>query len=377
MGGLGLRSTEHHSPAAFLSSQVACQELCVKLDSLYNWDPNNETSNSFVALRDVNTRVSHNNQLQLVEGSSPRQQTLSHNMDSHTLQSIRSNAHNNVYFQAHLNHTGASGAGTWLHTVPSKALGTHVDSQLYRTMVQRWLRVPIHMSEYHCPYCDELVDKYGDHCLTCSCGGDRTKRHNLLRNQVFHLCNSSGLSPELERPGLLQLRPLIGSSHESGAARDPNINRRPADVYLPKWRRGAPAALDFAVTSGLRNDMVNKSAEDGSSAARAYEELKRSHMDTEAICQEEGITFIPMVCEADGGSWGPAAHQVWSELAKYKSVLTGEHSSIIATRILQSLGLILHRENARSILRRPPRSATCYSDELLAASAACSSFQDS
>ena len=130
------------------------------------------------------------------------------------------------------------------------------------------------------------------------------------------------------------------------------------------------------MTSGLRNDMVNKSAEDGSSAARAYEELKRSHMDTEAICQEEGITFIPMVCEADGGSWAPAAHQVWSELAKYKSVLTGEHSSIIATRLLQSLGLILHRENARSILRRYPKQLNWNYNELLAASAACSPIVD-
>ena len=123
-------------------------------------------------------------------------------------------------------------------------------------MVQRWLRVPLHETEFHCPYCDDIIDKYGDHCLTCSCGGDRTKRHNLLRNEIFHQCNSSGLSPELERPGLLQLRPLIGSSYESGAARDPNVDRRPADVQLPKWRRGMAAALENAVTSALCNDLV-------------------------------------------------------------------------------------------------------------------------
>ena len=75
---------------------------------------------------------------------------------------------------------------------------------------------------------------------------------------------------------------------------------------------------------------------------------------TQAICEEDGINFIPLVCEADGGGWGPAALRVWGSLAKQKSILTGENTSVIATRILQSLGLILHRENARSILRRFP-----------------------
>ena len=238
------------------------------------------------------------------------------------------------------------------------------------------LALPLHVTEFHCPYYEEIIDRYGDHCLTCAYGGDRTKRHNLLRNEVFHQCNSSGLTPELERPGLLQPRPLAGPLHESGAARDPNVNRRPADVFLPKWRRGAPAALDLAVTSGLRKDLVAKSAKDGSSAVKAYEDHKRSHLDTETICLQEGITFIPLVCEADGGGWGPSAHRVWSELAKYKSVLTGELSSTIATRLLQSLGLILHRENARSILRRYPRQLNWNYNELLAASAACSPIVD-
>ena len=291
-------------------------------------------------------------------------------MDKHTLETIRSQ-NRNVYFQAHLNHTTAAGAGAWLHTVPSTAIGTHVDGQLYRTMVQRWVRVQIHDMEFHCPYCDEIVDRYGDHCLTYSCGGDRTKRHNLLRNEIYHQCNSGGLSPELEKPGLLEPRPLIGSSYENGEARDPNVNRRPADVFLPRWRRGAPAALDIAVTSGLRSDLIDKSAVDGSNATTLYEDFKRTHLNTEQLCKDEGITFIPVVCEADGGGWGEAANRVWAELAKHKSIMTGEHSSTIATQLLQTLGLILHRENARAIIRRFPRGVSWDCSELLAVSANC------
>ena len=188
---------------------------------------------------------------------------LSQHIDDHTLELIREDNLINPHFQAHLNHTTTSGAGSWLHAVPAKALRTDVDPLLFRTMIQRWIRVPIFELESHCTYCDDIIDRHGDHCLTCACGGDRTKRHNLLRNEVYYFCHSSGLSPELERPSLLQPRPLVGSNQEDGSGRNADNHRRPADVYLPRWRRGAPAALDFAVTCGLRGDIVSRSALDG------------------------------------------------------------------------------------------------------------------
>ena len=97
------------------------------------------------------------------------------------------------------------------------------------------------------------------------------------------------------------------------------------------------------------------------------------------MCQDEGIQFIPVICEANGGGWGPAAQAVWSEIAKHKSSMTGESHSVTATHLLQSLSLILHKENARSILRRSPQINFDPSGDyngLLAASAACGSTQD-
>ena len=79
-----------------------------------------------------------------------------------------------------------------------------------------------------------------------------------------------------------------------------------------------------------------------------------------------------MICEADGGGWGPAAHKVWNELAKHKALASGEQVSTIVSRLLQSLGLILHRENARSILRRLPTYISQDCSELLTAAAVCS-----
>ena len=101
---------------------------------------------------------------------------------------------------------------------------------------------------------------------------------------------------------------------------------------------------------------------------------KRTYLDTEIAYRKEGITFIPLVSEADGGGWGPAGQAVWKELAKQKSIVSGEPDSITAGHLLQTLGIILNRENARVILHHSLNNYSENNQEfraLLAASVAC------
>ncbi len=260
--------------------------------------------------------------------------------------------------RAHLSLISASGAGLFLSATPCKAAQLDNDPALYVAMLQRWLRIPFSEQDVECPYCDGVLDRFGDHALVCCCGGDRTRRHNLLRNMVFYAASAANLHPELERPGLLPHRPLHGSTYENGVAMgqddgDPG-SRRPADVYIPRWRSGPAAAWDFAVTSGLRVDSLAASAQDPDAVLTKYEDFKCSHQDTKAQCQSQGLTFIPMVMEAVGGGWGKVARGVWSELAKSSALATGEleSESSCAIMLRQRLSMTLHRESARACLRR-------------------------
>ena len=78
------------------------------------------------------------------------------------------------------------------------------------------------------PLCDGVLDRFGDHALVCSCGGDRTRRHNLLRNMAYYAASASNLNPELEKPGLLAQRPLVGACYENGR---PHASQR----FRPKF----------------------------------------------------------------------------------------------------------------------------------------------
>ena len=71
--------------------------------------------------------------------------------------------------------------------------------------------VPFSDEDSICPLCHAVQDRFMDHGLVCGCGGDRTKRHNCLRNETYHFAASAGLNPELEKPGRLpQGKPTFG-----------------------------------------------------------------------------------------------------------------------------------------------------------------------
>ena len=360
VGGLGLRSLSTHSPAAYLASRSSCVHLCQQLDPNHIWEVSDNNTSAYRAVQQINRLSGPSGAVPEPVPQGLKQRVLSSCVDAATLKKLVDPQNSNLTFRAHMSLMGLDGAGTWLHTIPSEALGTKVGPQLFIPMLQRRLRMPVYEEPFFCPLCDCVMDVWGDHALTCSCGGDRTKRHNLVRNVGVRLATAAGWRPEPEKPGLLRPRPAQGNLFEDGSevrevGRGPEA-RRPADIYVPRWDLGGAAALDFAVTSGLRTDLLEQTAADGLSCLKSYEQAKKSFQDTFNHCASEGITFVPMIAEAHSGAWGPEATKVWLKLCKAISLVSGESAAIEALRARQNLGLTIHRETARAILRRSPVS---------------------
>ncbi len=80
--------------------------------------------------------------------------------------------------------------------------------------------------------------------------------------------------------------------------------------------------------------------------------LKCSFKDTEAHCRQNGFVFQPMILEAHGGSWSPAARRVLDMVASSMAAVWNERQESASLRVAQRLSCSLQRENARAILRR-------------------------
>ena len=112
-----------------------------------------------------------------------------------------------------------------------------------------------------------------------------------------------------------------------------------------------PAAFDFAVSSPQRQWALAQAFRVAGQAAAAYEQTKKAHLDTAAVCAFQGLTFVPLVAEPSGG-WGPTGVTTLRRMARAVELRTGEPAGSANVRILQQLSVALRRASARAILRR-------------------------
>ena len=86
----------------------------------------------------------------------------------------------------------------------------------------------------------------------------------------------------------------------------PSSSSRPADIYLPIWKSGQPAALDLDVTViSTMQQLTQASAASTPGYALHVGEERKMAAHAEA-CRSVGVHFVPIVAETLGG---------WSELA--------------------------------------------------------------
>ena len=204
------------------------------------------------------------------------------------------------------------------------------------------LCIPDAIADQWCPLCDGVVDRFAHHASMCSAGGERVLRHNAARNVVFRWAERAGLSPELERPGLL-LPQRPGDSHLG--------RRRPADVFVPALA-GVPSALDLAITAPQRTDhLLARGALGSRSAASAHAGTKAAHFGTARECATQRIRFVPMVAETTG-AWDPAAGAVLKSIARAVAAREGGDKAAAHAELLQELCVTIRAGRARAVLRR-------------------------
>ena len=173
---------------------------------------------------------------------------------------------------------------------------------------------------------ERVADPFGDHQVGCGGNGDRIHRHDSLKDSLFSAAQSAALAPRKEAPSLI-----------------PGSSSRPADIYLPNWCRGRPAALDVTVISTLQSLTLAGVASTQGHALRVGEERKMAaHY---AACRFVGVVFIPLVVESLGGWSEEAVHNI-SRIGRLLGLWTGAPPSVSTCHLFQRLAISLWKGNA-------------------------------
>ena len=118
---------------------------------------------------------------------------------------------------------------------------------------------------------------------------------------------------------------------------------RPADILLPNWALGKPAAFDISVTSPLNPKIVSVAG----FGAAALSTEERKHTENDPKCNALGWYCVPLVTESYG-AWGKEAMDSFKMLA----IISGKPKSVVLSDLYSRLNLHLVRANATAILSR-------------------------
>ena len=168
--------------------------------------------------------------LELVQNSHLSQKILSSKLEDQQFNNLFQSA--TLTDRARLLSITSPHASAWQSVTPSPRLNLLLDPAEFQVAL-KWCWVSrLSKAKVHCP--SFALDDFGHHALSCKHGGDVVLRHNKLRDIFSDFCQRACLGPRLE----------MGCG-----AGFTNTQSHPADVLVPNWNLGKPAAFDLSVTS--------------------------------------------------------------------------------------------------------------------------------
>ena len=168
-GGLGARSAAEHAPAAYISSLAQTQTLCTLIWPAFDeYDLDGGLMRSEVE-SSLSSAFLPNAGIYASSGS-PSQKSLSAKIEAKVCHHLLDAPAHDRHRVAHLSLNRLPGAGAWLFALPD-SLESHIPSPLFKVSLRRRLRMPVWTQDTNCSLCGQVMDKWGDHALVCSCGG--------------------------------------------------------------------------------------------------------------------------------------------------------------------------------------------------------------
>ena len=188
------------------------------------------------------------------------------------------------------------------------------------------LGIRIYGEEGICPVCHPLADPMGEHQVGCGGHNDQITHHNFICDSILSAARSAALASRNEVPSLI-----------------PWTRSHLADIFLPNWSGGHPAALDVTVISPMQSLTLEDATTTAGHALGIAEQRKlAAHA---GDCHSVGVNFIPLVLESLGG-WGQDLIDIVKAIGCLQAQHLGSLSSEAIHHLAQKVSISLWRGNS-------------------------------
>ena len=232
-------------------------------------------------------------------------------------------------------------ASDWLLAPPIPGLGLGLQSDVFRTALKFRLSLPLFTEPFACPalssggtVCDVPMDVFGDHALCCHNGTSIVFRHNNIRDILGHSARAAGLAAVVTE----KKNQIEGS------------RAKPGDITVQQYHRGfATSAFDVTITHPLQKKFIEIAMEEaGVVAEQAHDRKLQKSL---AVCEKEGIHFVPLAWESTGGATETVHETVrkWTELEGARG---GYPAYMIRRNLYSQLSCCLQRHLAQAVIDR-------------------------
>jgi len=320
MGGLGIRHASDSAVPCFLSSFHACQGL---INKLLPFDPS-------VFERDVHEAIdiwSNSKAPQPQHPDSMFQNCWEEPLFKKRYHELIEN-NKSSEDRARLLASSSRHAGDWLNTMPSSAIGTHLEDECFR--VSTALRLGCGICFSHRCLCREVVSENGRHGLKCKKSAGRFQRHTEL-NDILYRALQAAQIPSRKEP--------LGCATQDG--------KRPDGVTLLPWQRGKCLVWDATCTDTFAQSYLPLTSIRPGAAAELAEERKHKKY---GFLKDQYI--LKTVATETTGVLGKEALQLLNSIGKKISDVSGERRA--TNYLFQRISLALQRSNSICVLGTLP-----------------------
>ena len=337
LAGLGVNQTQVIAGPAYVGSCCLTKDLVATLlkRDKSSFEPSDVKE--LLAAHESATGVSH--EVASLSADKKVQQMLSSERHKATFKRLRSQR--GVRFSNLMLACSMAHASDWLIAPPIPGLGLGLQSDVFRTALKFRLGMPLFDAPFPCPMlsadrvaCGDQMDVLGDHAVCCHYSPSITFRHNNVRDILGHAARAAGLAAVV-----LEKRYQVDGSNE-----------RPGDITVQQYHRGfASSAFDVTISHPLQKKYIEVAMEEGGVAAEEAHDKKLQK--SLAVCEKEGIHFVPMAWESTGGAT-ETVHEVLRKWTELEGARGGYPAYLIRRNLYAQISCCLQRHLAQAVIDR-------------------------